>query len=174
LIVSLAVLMMLGACSSTQTTGEEIDDAVITSKVKAKLAADPEVNPFEIDVDTLNRVVYLRGTVETRAAMREAEKLARTTSGVLGVVNELNLGDHTFREGLNDATLATKIKAKLAADPDINPFDIDVDADLGVITLHGQVRTVEQKREAEEIARGTDGVRKVRNKIEVSPRASGR
>lgn len=170
-IVSMVFLLTLGGCSSFRSTGEQFDDAVITSKVKAKLTADPDVNPFEIDVDTVDRVVYLSGTVDTWDERMEAEKLARNTGGVTAVVNELNFGDHTVLEELNDARIASKVKIKLAADPDIRPFDIDVDSDLGVVTLRGMVRTSGQKREAEAIATNTIGVKKVLNRITISSRS---
>lgn len=166
-ITSMTILLALGGCSSTQTTGEELDDALITTKVKSKLAADPTVNPFEIDVDTLEQVVYLSGTVDTWDERMQAEHLARDTGGVVGVVNELNFGEHDVLEELNDTRIVSKVEAKLAIDPDINPFDLDVDSDLGVVTLRGQVRTGGQKREAEAIARNTVGVKRVRNEIEV-------
>jgi osmotically-inducible protein OsmY len=58
------VLSTSFGCASTRTVGEQIDDGAITSKINAKLTADPEVNPFNIDVDTLDGVVTLRGEVE--------------------------------------------------------------------------------------------------------------
>ena len=73
--------------------GPVLDDASITAKVKAKLAADPEANAFGIDVDTTNRVVTLRGKVRSDAISEEAHKLARNTSGVRAVVNRLVVED---------------------------------------------------------------------------------
>jgi hyperosmotically inducible periplasmic protein len=81
------IALTLGACSSTRTTGEQIDDAMITTKVKAKLAADPEVNPFNIDVDSNDGVVTLQGTVRDSEARTIAERLARETEGVRRVLN---------------------------------------------------------------------------------------
>jgi hyperosmotically inducible periplasmic protein len=69
-----------------------VEDATITAKVKAKLAADPEVRAYEIDVDTLEHVVTLSGRVETAEIRSEAEKLTRGTEGVLGVRNNLLVG----------------------------------------------------------------------------------
>jgi hyperosmotically inducible protein len=66
-----------------------LEDAAITAKVKAKLAADPEVAAYRIDVDTANRVVTLGGRVASAEVSAEAEKLARRTSGVRAVVNRL-------------------------------------------------------------------------------------
>lgn len=67
-------------------------DAELTAKVKAKLTADPEVNPFQIDVDTVNGKVTLSGMVSTERQKEEAENLARGTEGVLEVVNNLEVG----------------------------------------------------------------------------------
>lgn len=61
------------------------DDAAITAKIKTKLAADPEINPFTIDVDTVNGQVTLNGVVKTEAQKAEAIKHARQTRGVTEV-----------------------------------------------------------------------------------------
>lgn len=80
-------LLALGACSSTQTTGEQVDDGMIVSKIKAKLTADVEINPFNIDVDSNSGEVTLQGTVAKDLAKTRAEQLARETEGVRRVIN---------------------------------------------------------------------------------------
>jgi osmotically-inducible protein OsmY len=87
------VLLALGACSSTRTPGTQVDDAAITAAVKAKLATDGDINPFNIDVDTNEGVVTLQGRVEKEAARSKAEELARETDGVKRVVNLVKVGD---------------------------------------------------------------------------------
>jgi osmotically-inducible protein OsmY len=86
------VLLALGACSSTRTPGTQVDDAAITAAVKAKLAADGDINPFNIDVDTNEGVVTLQGRVEKQEARSKAEELARETDGVKRVVNLVKVG----------------------------------------------------------------------------------
>jgi osmotically-inducible protein OsmY len=86
------VLLALGACSSTRTPGTQVDDAAITAAVKAKLAADGDINPFNIDVDTNEGVVTLQGRVEKEAARSKAEELARETDGVKRVINLVKVG----------------------------------------------------------------------------------
>lgn len=88
------VLLALGACSSTRTPGTQVDDAAITAAVKAKLAADGDINPFNIDVDTNEGVVTLQGRVEKEEARTKAEQLARETDGVRRVVNLVKVGDN--------------------------------------------------------------------------------
>lgn len=69
-----------------------VRDTELTAKVKAKLTADPEVNPFQIDVDTVDGKVTLTGKVTTERQREEAEHLARGTEGVVEVVNNLEVG----------------------------------------------------------------------------------
>lgn len=96
-VVVLAVVMALGmvACSSNRTPGTQVDDAAITAAVKGKLAADTDINPFNIDVDTNEGVVTLQGRVEKEEARTKAEQLARETDGVSRVVNLIKVGDQS-------------------------------------------------------------------------------
>lgn len=161
------VLTIVCACTSGGTASETSSDAAITSKVKARLAADPEVNPFRIDVDTSRGVVTLSGTVKRKTQRKEAVRLAATTTGVLDVVNDIKVGEKAFSETADDAWITTKITTKLTADPEINPFTIDVDCNKGIVTLKGSVKRPGQRIEAEKHATNTQGVRQVINKIKV-------
>jgi osmotically-inducible protein OsmY len=90
--LALVLALTLGACSSTKSAGTQVDDAAITAKVKAKLAADGDINPFNIDVDTNEGVVTLQGRVEKEYARTKAEQLARETEGVKRVINLVKVG----------------------------------------------------------------------------------
>jgi osmotically-inducible protein OsmY len=68
-----------------------VTDAGITSEVKAKLLADPDVAGLRINVDTRDRVVTLTGTVATQAEKSEALQLARQVKGVAGVTDKLTI-----------------------------------------------------------------------------------
>jgi hyperosmotically inducible periplasmic protein len=80
-----------GAERVEERLGPVLDDAAVTAKVKARLTADPEINPFHIDVDTVNGRVTLNGVVESAEISAEAEKLAIRTEGVKEVVNLLQI-----------------------------------------------------------------------------------
>jgi hyperosmotically inducible protein len=94
-LVLLTLVVGLSACSSTRTAGTQVDDAAITAKVKAKLAADGDINPFNIDVDTNEGVVTLQGRVAKEEARTKAEQLARDTEGVRRVINLVKVGDRS-------------------------------------------------------------------------------
>lgn len=73
--------------------GIVIDDVLINARVKAALAADSAINPFNIDVDTNDGVVTLQGRVEREGTRTRAEKLARQIAGVRRVVNLIRVGE---------------------------------------------------------------------------------
>ncbi|MBH9575922.1 BON domain-containing protein [Inhella proteolytica] len=72
-----------------ETVGAYVDDATLTSRVKAKFAADPRVSAMAIKVETLKGVVQLSGFAKTAEERWQAEKLARSTSGVVAVRNDI-------------------------------------------------------------------------------------
>ena len=94
-LVLVVAVVLLAACSSTRTPGTQVDDAAITAAVKAKLAADGDINPFNIDVDTNEGVVTLQGRVEKEEARTKAEQHARQTDGVRRVINLIKVGDQS-------------------------------------------------------------------------------
>jgi osmotically-inducible protein OsmY len=96
----LAVLMataMVGCSSSPtqQSTGQAIDDGVVTAKVKAKLIEDPVTKAHQIDVETFKGTVQLSGFVETDQARSRALKLARDVEGVKYVKDALEVRKST-------------------------------------------------------------------------------
>ncbi len=73
--------------------------------------------------------------------------------------------------GANDGWLWTKTRAALAAEDDLRDSTINVDVENEVVTLSGTVASAVQKRKAEEVARGVEGPKNVRNQLTIS--ASG-
>ncbi|MBN2033632.1 MAG: BON domain-containing protein [Deltaproteobacteria bacterium] len=80
------------ACASTSTresTGEYVDDSVITTKVKTLLAADDFVKSFQISVETYKGSVQLSGSVNSQKAVDKAVEITRSVKGVTSVKNDL-------------------------------------------------------------------------------------
>jgi osmotically-inducible protein OsmY len=75
--------------TAQRSTGEVIDDAAVTAKVKSALLADPEVNAFKINVDTSQGKVVLKGEIKTLALRKKAESIAKQVNGVRSVDNQL-------------------------------------------------------------------------------------
>lgn len=94
LLVTFMLVISLLGCASTpksSSTGEYIDDAVITTKVKALLVKDVALKSFQISVETYKGVVQLSGFVDTKETRAKAETITRTVKGVKSVKNDLIL-----------------------------------------------------------------------------------
>lgn len=80
--------------------------------------------------------------------------------------------DKTALESLNDGSITSAVKGKLAAD-NINNMGtkslvrIDVQTERGDVTLRGVVQTAEQKARAEQLAREVNGVKRVTNNLQI-------
>lgn len=72
-----------------QTLGAYVDDAGITTAVKAKMAEDPTVAATSISVETLNGTVQLSGFAKSQAEKNRAEAIARNTNHVREVRNSI-------------------------------------------------------------------------------------
>lgn len=75
--------------SGQQSTGEFVDDTVITSKVKAKFAKDPDVGAMRLNVETMDGTVQLSGFAESAQEKEKAVKLAREVDGVKQVKDDI-------------------------------------------------------------------------------------
>jgi len=90
--VLLMLMVAFVACDSTskqESAGEYIDDSVITTKVKALLAADDFLKSFQISVETYKGTVQLSGFVGSQNAVDKAVQIARGVQGVKSVKNSL-------------------------------------------------------------------------------------
>jgi hyperosmotically inducible protein len=74
------------------TTGEVVTDAWITTKINADFVNEDTLKGSDINVDTKDHIVTLKGTVASAAGKARAEQIAKTTKGVTRVVNTLTIG----------------------------------------------------------------------------------
>lgn len=79
------------AASAAATAREALSDGSLTAKIKAKMALDDRVKALDIDIDTVNGVVTLRGVVRSAEDKERALQLARDTDGVRSVNDELQV-----------------------------------------------------------------------------------
>ncbi len=171
---AIAVVLLTAACAKS--------DVGITTSVKSRLAADDTVKAYQINVDTKEGVVTLTGEVPSQAAKETAVQVTRATDGVVSVVDNLTIATAAADRGLGDAAAATagrvsevasdamitsSLKTKFLADPDVAALKIDVDTMNGIVTLTGNVKTAAERDEALRIARDTEGVKSVVDRLKV-------
>ena len=91
-VVAALAALLLGACAGSphkESTGEVIDDSVITTKVKSALLADKRVSGMDVSVETFKGRVLLSGYVNSPEERQTAERIARSTAGVKEVNNKI-------------------------------------------------------------------------------------
>jgi osmotically-inducible protein OsmY len=91
LAVTLVAMMGCAANLPQESAGEYVDDAVITTKVKAAILDRPTLKLFDIHVETFKGEVQLRGVVASQSTIDEAIKVARSVNGVKSVKNYMRV-----------------------------------------------------------------------------------
>lgn len=180
---TVAVVLGLGQVAAGEpdrTLGETIDDASITAGVKSELLADERTEGFDINVDTKDGHVTLRGGADSLADKLAATELAHKVKGVKSVDNRIVIaadGSERRQEAntatasgevreaaeeagdeVNDAWITGKVKSQLLADDKTPGLDIDVDTENRIVSLKGKVPSLAARSEAIRIARSTKGV----------------
>jgi hyperosmotically inducible protein len=171
--ITLATLvLMTAACAATRTReapGEVIDDSVITTRVKTALIGDPVTKARQIEVETFRGAVQLSGFVDSSAEKARAAELARGTTGVQSVKNnlEVHTGGTSVGTKVDDTVITAKVKSALIANPVTKARQINVDTRQGVVQLSGFVDSSAEKAEAGRIAGQVNGVTDVHNDLSV-------
>lgn len=185
---SLSILAVVAtissACSGAATepvrdrsAGDVMRDAVITARLETTYLFNRHLSALAIDVETRDGIVTLQGAVPGDIQRDLAAAIARNVDGVVQVRDELRIADEpaaadgpdrAFGDAVRDATLTASIKISLAVERGVKATDINVDTVHGSVTLTGAVGSQAERQLAERIARDTQGVRDVLNRLEVA------
>ena len=93
-VIAVAVASGVAGCAVTsgqESTGQYVDDATITTRVKTRFAKDPTVSAMRIDVQTMKGVVQLGGFAKSDAEREQAAQLASAVPGVKEVQNNIRV-----------------------------------------------------------------------------------
>jgi hyperosmotically inducible protein len=167
---NLRVKSETAATTGSTTAGRvetDLSDSWITAKIQSRYFVDDAVSGRNINVDTNNGVVTLRGTVNSYS------------DGVREVRDQLTLAPAAHEppntsatragQTIEDGWITMKIQSKYFGDDQIKARNINVDTSKGVVTLNGSVPTDAARKAAEDLARETDGVVRVVNHLKVEP-----
>lgn len=139
-------------------------DPEIAQAIRDAVALDPRVQLASLNVSVAASIVTLSGIVHSPNAKAAAEGLARNTTGVTDVRNNLNV---VPEKPVPDDLLKRRVQNAYLYDPLTNAYQIDVKADHGVVTLAGKVDNAFERAEAMQLAARMDGVKRVNNQLDV-------
>lgn len=152
----------VGTEKTERSFGRLIDDELIETYVGANLLkADPGYQTAHIRVVSFNGIVLLVGQLKSEMLRDEATNIANQVRNVKRVHNELTVsGPISVPARSNDVWLKTKIKSTMLATEGINPLEVKVVVENGIVYLMGLV-SKPQADLAVTIARQTYGVQKI-------------
>lgn len=185
----LAPLMIIFSISIAACTERQVDDAILTARIKARMTADGRISPSRVDVDTLNGEVTLRGETPTQEEKDAAVEVTRGVEGVRSVSNQIIVNPAVAGTGIpsgeeikrqaekavgdvgqgvkkeaEDAFLLGEIKARLTA---AGFGAVAVSLERGVVTLNGEASNEKDRIAVEAIVEKIKGVEKVDNQLTV-------
>ncbi len=157
-----------------------MDHDDLEDRVLYRLETNPMVRKYDIDVDVKDGVVTLTGDVATAAQKAEAEKVAKM-DGVTRVDNKIDIdpdedkavskriadGMNKTGEKISDGWITTKVNWFFVGEDLLDDSDINVDTKDNVVTLKGFVKTEAGRARAVELAKDTDGVKKVVDQLKI-------
>lgn len=173
LAVSLASMPMLALAD----TKGAVSDAALTAEIKTRLMADDMTRGININVDSDDGTVVLRGTVPTAAARDRASEIAQSVAGDRAVSNTLMVGDSSVNpqtlsaktkqagersdDVMSDSWITAQVKTKLLADDDIKGLNVNVTTKNGEVVLAGLMPDEATRDKAVMLASEVDGVTNV-------------
>jgi hyperosmotically inducible protein len=160
--------------SMTHDAKTGMTDSWVTSKTKIALFADDRVKGSQVHVETQDGTVMLRGKVDDAEAKNAAGEIAKGIEGVKSVKNELQVVAPTDRKAVDadDKQISKSVESRFKQDPQLKSSKIDAKVNAGVVTLTGEVKSINTSARASEVARGVPGVRSVKNDLTYASRSS--
>lgn len=168
---TLSVAALAGA--SNEQDSSMFNDAWLDGKAETTLLLNTNLNNFTIDTEVKDGVVTLSGEVNNRIDSSLAEELVSGLDGVKSVNNNIEISDKTPIDEkaamqLNNAKVASVVKSKLLLSSDVSGTAINVDAENGTVILKGEVDSDAQRDLAIAIAKNSNDVNKVVNKLVIA------
>ncbi len=174
-IVGVAWQLRISVPGSASEALREVTDATITGQVKTAFALSKRISAYEINVDTKDGVVTLKGQVPSEIDRELAGSVAKDTTGVNQVDNQLLVepglkpSDASLRESsrVADLEIHADLRERLAASKHLSGSEIQVSVKDRVVTLTGKTQTPQQRAGAEQLARSLPNVANVVNQLTV-------
>ncbi|MDK2742392.1 MAG: BON domain-containing protein [Nitrospira sp.] len=146
-----------------------INDAWLTAKTKIALFADARVKGSDLNVESTQGLVMIRGKVDSGEAKQAVEDIAKGIDGVKSVKNDLQVVSPSKREVINDKdeAITLRVNEQIAKDAHLKESGIHAQTNAGVVSLSGEVADLMTSAQASWKVWQVPGVKSVKNDITV-------
>ncbi|HAM36176.1 MAG TPA: hypothetical protein DEB40_02395 [Elusimicrobia bacterium] len=172
---AMLITAALGGSAMPASAQSAMSDSWITAKIKMSMAADGRVKGRQVNVDTENGRVMLRGKVDTQEAKAAAEEITKGIENVKEVKNELQVVPLSRREAaeVKDEVITARVKKSFSKDRALRKADIGVMTNDGVVSLTGEVPDLPTSAKASWDAWKVSGVKSVKNDLTLKETTKG-
>ena len=148
-------------------------DTRMTAKTKIALCADARVKGSEINIETSKGSVIIRGKVDSDEAKQAAEEIAKGIDGVKTVKNELQIVAPAKWDPIegSDTWITIRVISKIANDYSLHRANIQAQVNAGVVSLSGEVSSLQISAHASWTVWQVRGVKSVKNDLTVKEKA---
>lgn len=153
--------------SGERSFGEVMDDVSIATAVKSKLIWSRYTDALDIEVESIDGDVTLKGSTDSDVSKELAGKLATNTHGVDSVDNQLRVtspsrtGAQDAGQQISDSWITAKVVSSLLYSSNVHGRDISVSTTEGIVSLSGTLGGGAERALAIELARSIRGVKDV-------------
>lgn len=134
-----------------------------------RLLWNPNIEVSNIDLNVNNGVVQITGTIDAYWKKIRVDELIHEIDGVKEVENELEV---VPKHRYSDQEITENIISAVNRNHQINPDQIKINVQNGIVTLAGTVSEFKQVQQLYEIVRFTRGVRDIANMVQVYKKAA--
>jgi osmotically-inducible protein OsmY len=161
-IAAVSTAMVGTTIAEERSTGDQVDDSIISLKIKEKFTQSNVSELLErVSVTTHEGRVMLTGSVVDAKYSDDAIDLAWKTRGVKEVINEIVVSDKGLKARAQDMSIAASVRSKLLLEKDLRSVNYFVDVNEGVVYLIGVAQDNNELNKALTVARSVKGVKSV-------------
>ena len=185
LLLAAAVALVLGtnpALAIDKMSAKDQSGSVVNARQEAQIwttyALSPYLRTNDLTVIVEDGNVTLKGNVEEDVHKDLAAAIAAGVDGIKDVDNQIKVdadykkpydsSKRGYGDMVDDATITAAVKSKLLWSKHTEGMDTKVVTHNGKVTLNGNVATQQAKQQAEKLAKNTDGVRSVDNRLQIN------
>jgi len=192
-------LLLAGPSTAIAAQRTTVSDDTLDKRIEHRMKTDASLKKYDVDVAVKDHVVTLTGNVATRSQRTHAARLANIR-GVSSVDNRIEVNSSAAKgttgrledkakadtrevkdktkdavsktgEVINDGWITTHVKARFIGEDLFKDSDIHVKTDDHVVTLSGRVMSSAARSRAVDLAKTTEGVHRVVDRLEVGPKS---